>query len=85
MQVSAQCKFEKEQEGFTVNAWESVFVQSKANDGYYDEDSLLEFRWDWPKGTWFQARLDYIRERQPRPKLKCHRPELRDGQAMPAM
>ena len=48
-----------------MNLWQSVFIQSRANNGYYDEKRLPECRWEWPKGTWFQARLDYVREREP--------------------
>jgi hypothetical protein len=49
-----------------MNAWESIFRQSRVNDGYYDEDKLPQLKWDWPKRTWFQGRLDHIREeRQP--------------------
>ena len=47
-----------------MNAWELIFIQSPVNDGYYHEMLLPELRWEWPQGTWFQARLDYIRERQ---------------------
>ena len=46
-----------------MNAWESIFRQSRVNHGYYDEDKLPQLKWDWPKGTWFQARRDYILER----------------------
>ena len=45
-----------------MNAWESVFSQSKANRGFYDEERLPQSRWEWPHNTWFQARLDYVRE-----------------------
>ncbi|MBI2530912.1 MAG: hypothetical protein HYW03_01650 [Deltaproteobacteria bacterium] len=48
-----------------MNAWESIFRQSRVNDGYYDEDKLPQLKWDWPKGTWFQSRRDYILERHP--------------------
>jgi hypothetical protein len=48
-----------------VNAWESIFMQSPVNNGYYDEDELPQLNWTWPKETWFQDRLDYIREHQP--------------------
>jgi hypothetical protein len=46
-------------------AWESIFAQSPVNDGYYDEDELPQQNWGWPKGTWFQSRLDFVREHQP--------------------
>jgi len=45
-----------------MNLWESVFTQSPANDGYYDEDDLPHLRWAWPKSTWFQARRDFLKE-----------------------
>lgn len=48
-----------------MNSWESIFLQSPVNDGYYDEDRLPQIKWDWPSGTWFQARLDHLRERHP--------------------
>ncbi len=69
----------------TVNAWESVFTQSKANDGYYDKDGLPVCRWDWPKGTWFQARLDYIRERHLKPMPLSAQRDLRGGQSPAGM
>lgn len=47
-----------------MNPWQSIFMQSPANNGYYEEDELPQLRWRWPKGTWFQERLDYIRERR---------------------
>jgi hypothetical protein len=45
-----------------MNAWEAVFTQSRANCGFYDEERLPQSRWEWPRNTWFQARLDYVRE-----------------------
>ena len=48
-----------------MNAWESIFLQSPVNDGCYDEDELPQQNWQWPKGTWFQARLDQIRDHEP--------------------
>jgi hypothetical protein len=47
-----------------MNVWGSVFTQSPANAGYYDEEDLPYHTWDWPKGTWFQARLDFVREQE---------------------
>jgi hypothetical protein len=46
-----------------MSVWESIFRQSPVNDGYYAEDELPQQNWRWPKGTWFQSRLDLIRER----------------------
>ena len=48
-----------------MKAWESIFLQSPVNVGYYDEDDLPHLNWEWPKETWFQTRLDYLREREP--------------------
>jgi len=45
-----------------MSAWESIFMQSPVNKGYYDEDALPEQKWEWPKRTWFQIRLDLVRE-----------------------
>ncbi len=57
-----------------MNLWESVITRRRANGGfYYDEERLPEFRWEWPKGTWFQARLDYAREGEPVWRLKTGR------------
>ena len=57
-----------------MNVWESVITRSRVNDGYcYKEDRLPEFRWEWPKDTWFQARLDYAREHEPIRSLKTAR------------
>ena len=56
-----------------MNAWESVFLQSPVNDGCYEEVDLPQQNWDWPKGTWFQARLDQIRDHEPVLKRKSQR------------
>ena len=55
-----------------MNAWLSIFFQSPANSGYYDEDELPQLNWDWPNGTWFQARLDQVRDYEPLRRLKSH-------------
>ena len=49
-----------------MNMWESVFLQSRANDGYYDEEGLPDQAWPWPKETWFQERLCKVRNRSRR-------------------
>lgn len=56
-----------------MNAWESVFTQSPVNTGRYDVDHLPFHNWEWPKGTWFQARLDYVREHEPVRSFKSNR------------
>ncbi len=48
-----------------INTWEAIFSRSPANCGHYDERELPHVNWDWPKGTWFQARRDVVRERRP--------------------
>lgn len=48
-----------------MKVWESIFMQSPVNDGCYEEDDLPHVNWDWPKATWFQSRLDYVREHEP--------------------
>lgn len=49
-----------------MNGWEAIFVQSPVNDGYYNEDELPQKPWQWPAATWFQARLEGVREQKPR-------------------
>lgn len=43
--------------------WQLIFLQSKVNRGVYDGDRLPAQNWDWPRATWFQNRLRYIRKR----------------------
>jgi hypothetical protein len=57
----------------TMNVWEAVFSQSRVNNGYYDEQRLPQSQWDWPRKTWFQARLDHVREHEPVWALKTSR------------
>ena len=47
-----------------ANAWEAIFSQSPVNNGFYNGETLLPVHWDWPKHTWFQARLHQIREHE---------------------
>jgi hypothetical protein len=56
-----------------MSIWETIFMQSPVNEGHYDEDELPQQNWEWPKGTWFQARLDYIREHHAPLALKTSR------------
>ena len=44
-----------------MNSWELIFTQSRANNGTYDGDRLPGNNWQWPRGTWFQTRLRYLR------------------------
>ncbi len=45
--------------------WQGIFARSPAHCGRYDERELPHVRWEWPKGTWFQSRREFVRERQP--------------------
>jgi hypothetical protein len=45
-----------------MNGWEAIFLQSRVNDGYYNEDELPQKPWQWPATTWFRARLEGVRE-----------------------
>jgi len=44
-----------------MNSWEWIFRQSKVNDGGYDGERLTVQNWDWPRDTWLQKRLRYLR------------------------
>jgi hypothetical protein len=44
-----------------MTSWELIFLQSRVNNGAYDGDELPASNWDWPRGTWFQERLNYLR------------------------
>ncbi len=44
-----------------MSSWQLIFLQSKANNGYYDEKDLPPQIWEWPQETWFQERLRYVR------------------------
>jgi hypothetical protein len=44
-----------------MNSWEWIFRQSKVNDGGYDGERLAVQNWDWPRDTWLQKRLRYLR------------------------
>ena len=44
-----------------MNSWETIFRQSRVNSGSYDGEQLPARIWDWPRGTWFQRRLRYLR------------------------
>jgi hypothetical protein len=45
-------------------SWQMIFLQSKVNNGPYDGDRLTMQNWVWPRGTWFQNRLSYLRKKQ---------------------
>jgi hypothetical protein len=45
-----------------ASSWQSIFLQSKVNGAAYNGEQLLGFNWEWPKGTFLQRRLDYLRK-----------------------
>jgi len=47
-----------------MTSWELIFLQSRANHGAYDGDHLPAQNWHWPRGTWLQERLYYLRARR---------------------
>ena len=44
-----------------MTSWELIFLQSRVNNGAYDGDHLPAQNWNWPRDTWFQERLYYLR------------------------
>ena len=44
-----------------MSSWQLIFIQSKVNNGVYDGDRLVAQNSEWPKETWFQARLRELR------------------------
>ncbi len=50
--------------------WQTIFLLSKVNGGYYDGDGLPPQNWEWPTNTWFQERLRDVREKQWAPGMK---------------
>ena len=62
-----------------MSAWEAIFTQSPVNDGHYDEDDLPHLNWHWPRETWFQLRLDYVREHEPVIALELLKKSRRGG------
>lgn len=46
-----------------MNPWQLIFLQSRANNGAYNEDGLPAQNWEWPQETWFQKRLVFYRRR----------------------
>jgi hypothetical protein len=45
-----------------ASSWQRIFLQSKVNGAPYQGEQLLGFNWDWPKNTYLQRRLDYVRK-----------------------
>jgi hypothetical protein len=45
-----------------VQAWQRIFQQSRVNNAIYIGEGLAVQNWRWPRNTWFQKRLGYIRK-----------------------
>ena len=58
----------KAKESATGNAtyWQLVFLRSKVNGASYNGEALARHnRWNWPKDTYFQRRLQLIKILRP--------------------
>jgi hypothetical protein len=40
-----------------ISYWQLIALQSRANGCFYQFEKLPQVKWQWPTGTWFQARL----------------------------
>ena len=47
-----------------MNTWELIFIQSRANYGWYSEDALPTHVWAWPKETWLKKRRRELRSEE---------------------
>ena len=45
-----------------MSSWQLIFEQSKVNNGVYNGDRFPAQHWEWPRETWFQTRLRYLRQ-----------------------
>jgi hypothetical protein len=45
-----------------MNSWQDIFQQSRVNRGTYVGDRLPAQHWQWPRNTWFQQRIRYLRK-----------------------
>ena len=43
-----------------TSAWQRIFLLSKVNGAPYEEQQV-SFKWPWPKHTYLQRRLEYLR------------------------
>lgn len=57
----------KTQEARVENAsfWQLVFLQSRVNGAAYHGERLPGHNWNWPKNTYLQRRLEYLRWYRP--------------------
>lgn len=61
-----------------LNDWQLIFLQSRANGCFYNVETLPHANWQWPKNTWFQARLShYLHALEPALKLPNYQRSLR--------
>jgi len=44
------------------SSWQRIFLHSKVNGAAYNGEQLSNFNWDWPKNTYLQRRLEYVRK-----------------------
>jgi hypothetical protein len=68
-----------------MNTWEAIFSQSPVNNGYYNGEKLPQAHWDWPKRTWFQARLNQVREHDRPWQIKSAREQLTTARPLRTM
>ena len=47
-----------------MHTWELIFIQSRANDGWYSEDALPTHVWAWPQETWLKKRRRELRSEE---------------------
>jgi hypothetical protein len=45
-----------------TSLWQRIFLQSKVNGASYHEEQPLGGNWSWPKDTYLQSRLQYLRK-----------------------
>jgi len=45
-----------------MSSWQLIFQQSKVNNGVYNGDRFPAQHWEWPRETWFQTHLRYLRQ-----------------------
>lgn len=44
-----------------MSNWEDVFIQSRINGGNYEGDNLPDHKWQWPKDTFLQKKLEELK------------------------
>ncbi len=44
-----------------TSSWQLIFMQSKVNGALYRGEQLPGYNWNWPKNTYLQCRLQYLR------------------------